>query len=264
LELKKNRVKQLLQDGGTCFGTMLRMVNAPEVIPLCAMCGWDYVILDTEHYAFNRETLSRLSVVCRYEPLTLLVRVPDKHYHQMASTLDLGVEGLILPRVESQQETESILQSTRYFPLGSKGASVSTTATAFQSYSYPDYMNWHNQNLLIVVQIESQEGVDRVDEIVSPEGVDAVMIGPADLSQSLGIPGEFSHPRMEATCQKIIDVCRRHGVAPGIHFADPNLVRKWVARGMRFVTYQYDSMFLQTAFEGALRDLRTTMETDSD
>jgi 2-keto-3-deoxy-L-rhamnonate aldolase RhmA len=258
MKLKTNRVKKILKEGGTCFGTLLRMVKAPEVIPLSTAAGWDYVIIDTEHYASHAQSIADLAVVARYEPLTLLVRVQDKLYHQVASTLDLGVQGLILPRVQSREEVEHILHSTRYFPQGGKGASISTTATLFRDYGYQEYMQSHNENLLTVVQIETEDAVEIADDIVSVDGVDAVMMGPADLSQNMGIPGEFDHPRMEVAYQKVIDACNRHGVAPGIHFGDMKLAQKWVRRGMRFMTFQFDSQLLQGAFERAVEDLRSS------
>lgn len=258
MTLKKNRVKKILNEGGVCFGTMLRMLKVPHAFSLFSAGGWDYLIMDTEHNDCDLESLAALALVAKYEETAFLVRVPDKHYFQMAQALDLGLEGLILPRVDTPDQVNHILQSTRYFPLGSRGASVSNTATLFRPHPAREYMEWANRETLIVIQIESEEAVENVDQLVSIDGVDAVMIGPFDLSQSMGIPGQLKDPRMDEAFQKVIDGCNRHGVAPGVHLTSFEDVEKWVSRGMRFITFQYDiSMLVEASREkiGRLREI---------
>ncbi|MCB0471902.1 MAG: hypothetical protein KDC69_09260 [Flavobacteriaceae bacterium] len=260
MKLKPSRVKKNLKEGGVCFGTMLRILKSPQAIALCAAQGWDYVIMDTEHNDYNIETLSNCSLVAKYEDMALLVRVPDKKYHLMAQTLDIGSEGLVLPQVKTKQETDMIIQSTKYAPMGNRGVSISETVTRFRSYGHVEYMNWANDELLTVVQIESKEGVDNIEGIVSTKGVDAIMIGPADLSQDMGIPGQLQHPELEKAFRNVISACNKHGVAPGIHLADMELVNKWVSEGMRFVTYSYDIKFFKEANQSALKDLHHNLK----
>ena len=256
MELKQSHVKRVLNDGGTCFGTMLRMVKAPEVISLSAAAGWDYVVLDTEHRDFNSESLKTLALIAKYEKLGFLVRVPDKLYHQMAHALDLGAEGLVLPRVDTEEEARHIIKSTKYFPLGQRGASISNISTLFRDCSAEQFLDWSNNETLIVVQIETEEAVNRVDSIVSVEGVDAVMIGPFDLSQSLGIPGQTRDPRVEDAFRAVIEACNRHGVAPGVHLTNLEDAKRWASQGMRFITFQYDSQYLLRAFRETVAQLK--------
>lgn len=257
MSMKVNRVRKTLREGGVCFGTMLRLLQSPQAIPLAAAAGWDYVILDTEHNACNPETLASMAVAARYEEIAFLVRVPDTLYHLMAQTLDLGAEGLILPRVDTSAQVEEILKSTRYFPLGRRGASISGVATLYRQYPAAEYLEWANRETLLVIQVESQEAVERIDELVGQDGIDAVMIGPFDLSQSLGIPGQMDHPRMAEAYQRVIEGCRRHGVAPGIHLTRLEEVAQWVEKGMRLVTYQYDAGLFRQASADALRQLKS-------
>ena len=255
--LTPNRVKSRLKQGQVCYGTMLRTLASVHAVPLAASCGWDFVILDTEHCDFDTVQIAALALVGRYEEeLTLLIRVPDKEYHLMARTLDLGVDGLILPRVDTPRQVAEIIRSTKYRPMGERGASISTVCTRFRSVSGPEYLEWANRELLNVIQIESEEAVNRVDELVAPEGIDAVLIGPFDLSQSLGIPGQLSHPRMQEAYREVIRGCDQHGVAPGVHLQTIEEVGQWVGEGMRFVTFQYDSKLLQEASRGWLKQLR--------
>jgi 4-hydroxy-2-oxoheptanedioate aldolase len=235
---------------------MIRMIRSTEVIPVLATAGWDYIVIDTEHCAYGVETLQRLCQAASYEDMIAMVRVPDKLYHQLAQTLDFGAGGLVIPRVETRQEAERIVQSTKYFPSGQRGASKTSIAARFPECSTMSYLEWANRETLIVIQIESESGVENADELLSVEGIDAVMIGPFDLSQSLGIPGDMQNPRLQDACRSVIAACQRHGVAPGIHLQSYDAVARWVDEGMRFVTFQYDMSLLRERSKEVLSHLR--------
>ena len=254
--LKANKVREKLAGGDVCYGTMLRILQSPQAITMCAAAGWDYVIVDTEHCDFDFETLAAMAMVAKYEEVVLLVRVPDRLYHQLARPLDIGAEGLIIPRVETPDEVKHIIESTKYYPLGRRGASVSSISTRFRQHDAAEFLEWSNRETLIIIQIESQTAVDHIDDLVSIAGVNGVMIGPFDLSQSMGIPGQLQHPRMMEAYQQIIEACNRHQVAPGIHLQNLDAVSKWVNAGMRFMTYQYDVKIMTDASRAALSELR--------
>jgi 2-keto-3-deoxy-L-rhamnonate aldolase RhmA len=140
--------------------------------------------------------------------------------------------------------------------MGKRGVSISTTVTLFRDYDIKEYTEWANRELMTVVQIESEEGVNNVEQIVATKGVDAVMIGPADLSHDMGISGQLHHSRMEEAFREIIKQCNKHNVAPGVHLTNMTDVDKWVKEGMRFITYSYDSKFFKDASREALVGLR--------
>ncbi len=255
MDLKVSEVKRKLKKGQVCFGTMLRILKSSQAVAMCASEGWDYIILDTEHNDYNPETLGNLSLIARYERIGLYVRVPDKLYHLMAQTLDIGVEGLVLPQVSTREEAEQIIRSVKYAPMGQRGVSISATTTQYRDYDVVQYTHWANEELMTIVQIESEIGLKNMDTFLSVKGIDAVMVGPSDLSQDMGIPGRLDHPRMESALRQVIKACNRHGVAPGIHLADMDLVKKWIKEGMRFVTYSYDTKLFKDASRDALNDL---------
>lgn len=235
---------------------MLRILKSPPAVALSASQHWDYIILDTEHNDYNMETLANICLAAKYEDMALFVRVPDKLYHQMAQMLDIGAEGLVLPQVKTQAETEHIIRSTKYAPMGKRGVSISETVTRFRNYDVVEYTRYANEENMTIIQIESEEGVNNVEKIVSTKGVDAVMIGPSDLTMDMGIPGQFHHRRVEEAFREIIVQCNKYGVAPGIHLSDIEDVKKWVGEGMRFVTYSYDIQFFKDASKEALSKLR--------
>lgn len=257
MNLKTNNVKRRLKKGEVCFGTMLRILKSPQAISMCASEGWDYIILDTEHNDYDYETLANFSLVAKYIEMALFVRVPDKFYHQMAQMLDIGAEGLVLPQVKNTEEVDRIIKSTKYSPLGKRGVSISTIHTLFQDYSIEEYTEWSNRESMNIIQIESEEGVNNIEQIVSKQGVDAIMIGPADLTDDMRIPGQIDHPRVEASFKEIISKCNKYGVAPGIHLNNLKDVKKWVNEGMRFITYSYDTKFFKDSSKEALRNLHS-------
>lgn len=254
--LKENLTKKRLAKGEIVYGTMLRMIRSPEVIPVLSKAGWDFVVVDNEHCPFDSETLAELFLVASYEPMTLLVRVPDKLYHQLAQPLDFGAGGLVVPRVETAEEASTIVQSTKYFPLGQRGASMTSIESRFPDYDTMEYLKWANQETLVVIQIESEAGVENAEEILSFEGIDAVMIGPFDLSQSMGIPGQMDNPRLKDACHRVIEACQHNNVAPGIHLQSYDAVRYWVDEGMRFIEFQYDMSLFRNCLKEAVSRLK--------
>lgn len=256
MKLKTNKVKETLKKGGVCFGTMLRILHSPHAIALCASAGWDFVMVDTEHQDYDFETLSALCLAAKYEETALLVRVPDKLYHHLARPLDLGVEGLVCPRVDTPEQARHIVDSTKYAPLGNRGASLSATCTLFRDCDPLEYLQWANRETLIVIQIESEKAVANIDSLVCVEGIDAVLIGPFDLTQSMGIPGQTQHPRVVEAYRKVIEACNRHQVAPGVHLQTMDAVARWVGEGMRFVAFRYDIQLLIDISRQSLAQLR--------
>jgi 2-keto-3-deoxy-L-rhamnonate aldolase RhmA len=254
--MKINQTRQKLRSGRTCLGTMIRDTRSPQIVQLMASAGWDFVILDTEHGPSDMQTLADFASIAHYEETTLLVRVPDNEYHLLARVLDNGAEGLICPQVNSRREAEAIIAAVKYAPLGAKGVSISGIGTGFRAVNLAEYLQAANENTLVVVQIESVEALDLLDEILSVPGIDATMIGPADLSQSMAIPGQFQHPKMIEAYQRVIDACNRHGLAPGAHFQSLEMVKEWMGRGMRFAVYSTDFRLMQEASRNALKTLR--------
>jgi 4-hydroxy-2-oxoheptanedioate aldolase len=254
--LKRNRTKQKLREGKVVFGTMIRMIRSSEVIPVLASTGWDFLLIDAEHRAYGIETIDQFCRITSYEEVTAVVRVPDKLYHQLAQPLDFGADGLVIPRVETRQEAESIVRSTRYYPLGERGFSRASIDARFPTCGVSEYVEWANSETLIVIQIESEQGVENADELLSVKSIDAVLIGPSDLSQSLGIPGDMQNPRLKDACRHIVAACRRNGVVPGIHLHSCKAVAEWIDEGMRFLTFQNDLSLLRDRSSEVMFNLR--------
>ncbi len=252
-----NRTKKILREGGTAFGTMATDFRTPAIVPMMAASGWDYLILDNEHNAFSSETIQTLALLAGYEEMTLLVRIPSLEYHHVARTLDLGVDGLVVPHVETAEEAEMLVRSSSYYPRGERGASLAAKLARDPFLKIPDYLDWAGREILTVIQIETARGVSHADEILQIEGIDAVMIGPFDLSQSLGCPGEMNRPEVTEACREVIRSCAENGVSSGIHIQTVEDAGLWKSRGMTFITCQSDAGMLNRASGETVSGLRS-------
>ncbi len=254
--LKLNHAKRALLEGKVVVGTMIATIRSPQIVPMLAAAGWDFYVMDAEHNQFGWETITDFMTVSRYEKIIPMVRVADPIYPLLARTLDLGAQGLICPRVETQEQVEGIVQSTKYYPLGERGASVSGVHSGFRNVDSAEYLNWANEETLIVIQPETKKSIDNIESLVSVKGVDAVFIGPYDLSKTLGIAGQTRHPLMVECFEKVIAACKRHGVAPGVHLQDIALAKEWIAKGMRFVGIKSDARYLMESMTAAVREFK--------
>ncbi len=256
MQPEANHTKNILRQGQTAFGTMATTFRAPSLVPMMAASGWDYLILDNEHNAFDSETIQHLALIASYEKINLLVRIPSLEYHHVARTLDLGVDGLIVPHVETREEAELLIRSSKYFPLGERGASRSAKSARYPDLKSQEYLEWANREILIAVQLETIKGVSRADSILSVDGIDAVMIGPFDLSQSLGCPGEMDNPEVVSACMEVIKACERNNVSSGIHIQSVEDAGKWISKGMRFITCKSDAELFNQASNATVAGLK--------
>ncbi len=231
----QNRVKQALKEGRLQLGTGYWQLRSPEIARVLASAGFDWAFVDTEHGGFDLETVQDICRVARLAGLSPIVRVGDLQYSMVARSLDCGAEGIIFPRVEEPELLARAVSWTKFPPVGIRGYGLALHHLDYEAHSFPRVIEHMNQNSLVVFQIETQRALDAREELLSVPGIDAVMVGPADLSISLGVPGEFEHPKLVDAVEKIRDSCIRHGVAPGIHTRNMQLAQFWRDRGMLFL-----------------------------
>jgi 2-keto-3-deoxy-L-rhamnonate aldolase RhmA len=242
--MRINKVKQALKAGKTQYGCSCSQLRSPEVMRALAAAGLDWTYLDSEHGGFDLETLQDMAKAANIAGLCPVVRVADLQYALVARALDCGAQGVLFPRVESPELLERAISWTRFPPLGVRGFGLTMPHLEYEAISMADAITHINENVLVVFQIETKAALERVDELLSVPGIDAVMIGPADLSISLGVAGQFDHPSMIDAMDRIRESCDKHGVAPGLHLRSLPLVKKWRERGMRFVSCNSEIGFL--------------------
>jgi len=242
--MRINTVKQALKEGKAQFGCNTSMLRSPEVPRILAAAGLHWSYLDSEHGGFDLETLQDLIRAANEAGLCPIVRVADLQYPLVARALDCGAQGVLFPRVESPELLERAISWTRFPPEGVRGYGLQPTHVGYEAVGMPDIIAHSNANTMVVLQIETKTALERIDELLSVPKIDAVMIGPADLSISLGVAGQFEHPTLVAAIEKIRDACIRHGIAPGIHMRSLKLVQYWRDHGMLFLSCNSEIGFM--------------------
>jgi len=242
--MRINTVKQALKEGKAQFGCNTSMLRSPEVPRILAAAGLHWSYLDSEHGGFDLETLQDLIRAANEAGLCPIVRVADLQYPLVARALDCGAQGVLFPRVESAELLEKAISWTRFPPEGVRGYGLQPTHVGYEAVGMPDIIAHSNANTMVALQIETKTAIERIDELLSVPKIDAVMIGPADLSISLGVAGQFEHPTLVAAIEKIRDACIRHGIAPGIHMRSLKLVQYWRDHGMLFLSCNSEIGFM--------------------
>jgi 2-keto-3-deoxy-L-rhamnonate aldolase RhmA len=254
--MRINTTRERLAKGEVVYGCGLQVYRAPEIPRLFAVAGFDYVFIDMEHGSFNLETAHDMIISCKLAGITPIVRVGEVQYTLCARLLDQGAQGIILPRVEDPKVLEEALSWMRFPPLGKRGFGINPTMVDYETRSMPEIIEHQNRETLAVVQFETVRAVEAADELLSLAGLDVVMIGPADLSISLGIPGQFDNPLLVSTVDKVIAKCNEHGVVPGIQTRGVAMGKFWAERGMRFVGVAAEHVFLLEKCREAMAALR--------
>ncbi len=251
-----NKVKQALHAGRLQLGAGFWQMRSPEVARLLAAAGFDWVFVDTEHGGFDLETVQDICRVARLSGLAPLVRVGDLQYPLVARSLDCGAAGIVFPRVEDPELLAQAISWTKFPPLGIRGFGLALHHLDYETHPFPEVIEHVNANTMVVFQIETVRAFEAREELLAAPGVDAVMVGPADLSISLGVPGEFEHPRVIETIERIRDSCLAHGVAPGIQTRNLKLAQFWRDRGMLFLGCGNELSMLWESAAAITRSLR--------
>ena len=233
--MRVNLTKERLLKGETVYGCGLQVYRSPEVARTFAAAGFDYVFIDMEHGAFDLETVQDMIKASLESGITPIVRVGELLYSLVARLLDAGAQGIILPRVEDPKLLETALGWLRFPPVGVRGYGVNPTMTGYEAHTFTEIIEHQNRQTLAVVQFESVAALERADELLSVKGLDVIMVGPADLSISLGIPGQFENPKLLAALDRLVEQCNKHGVVPGIQTRGLAMAKDCAARGMRFI-----------------------------
>jgi len=233
--LRKNLLKQALKAGQPQYGCGFGQLRSQEVLKLLAAAGFHWAFIDCEHGGFDLETVQDLCRIAPYVNFTPLVRVADLQYALVARALDVAAPGVIFPRVESAELLAEAISWTKFPPVGVRGYGLTPVNYDYAAVTIPQAIEHYNEETMVVLQIETETALNRVDELLNVPGVDVVMIGPADLSVSLGVPGEFTHPKFVAAYEKIRDACLKRGIVPGTHNRSLELMQMWKEKGFLFL-----------------------------
>lgn len=208
--LQINELKRKLADKEIVFG-LLNSIPLPLLVEMIGYAGYDFVILDMEHVCVNAETIENMVRAAECAGITPLVRVPDAQPGAILRALDCGAQGIVVPHVCNRADAEQAVAAARYYPAGNRGISGGRT-TGFGTIDLLTYIERVHSEIMVVVMIEDKAGVENLDDILSVPGIDMVLEGAVDLSQSYGVPGQPQHPVVQNALDKIASTCLDSGI----------------------------------------------------
>ncbi len=259
--LHTSALRQRLKDGKTCIGCWLGIADPLAVEAVAADIDVDWVQVDMEHAGLGWDDLKMILLGWKGCTTPLFVRAPSHDRTLLSRMLDLGVSGLIVPFVNTPEEAASLVAACRYPPQGTRGF-----APRRVSYHYTqteEYVASANESVFVMVQIEHVRAVENVEAIARTPGLDAIFIGPADLSYSLGIPLEYEHPKELAAIRKVIKAGRDAGVTVAMAVDDPAPeVLRWFREGVHMATIGLDWMFIREGLKQKAAEVRALVEAD--
>lgn len=240
-----------LRNGDTLIGTLVGFNNS-AVIELLAGCGFDWLFLDAEHGAFLPGECVQLLQAAADCPC--LIRIPAADPVWVKKALDAGSAGIIVPQVHDAAQAQLMVSAAKYSPDGQRGVGVGR-AHAYGP-AFASYLDHANRDTVVVLQAESRAAIDNIEKIVAVAGVDSILIGPYDLSASLGHIGEVDHKEVIEAIETVAHACRQAGIQLGIFGISPEAVRPYMDAGFNLITVGVDSLFLNQAANDALETLR--------
>ena len=228
----------------------------PAIAEIMAKNGFDWLAVDLEHSVITIREAEELIRIIQLSNVTPLVRLTSNDPNQIKRVMDAGSHGVIVPMVNSPEDAKNAVQAVKYPPVGKRGVGLARA----QGYGtkFHDYLEWQKSKSIVIVQVEHIDAVNNLEEIFSVEGVDGYIIGPYDLSGSMGIPGQFDHPLFLETMQRIKNVASDMNMEGGIHVIEPETqqLQQRIEEGYRFIAYSLDIRMLDVACHIGLESIK--------
>lgn len=257
--MRGSDLKEKLRKGKLSVGTWITLANT-GIAEIFSKAGFDWLVVDLEHSTISIEQAGELIRTIDLAGATPLVRLTSNNVDQIKRVMDAGAHGIVVPNVNTPQDAKDAVAATRYAPSGRRGVGLARA----QRYGagFGDYLAWQKDGPVVIVQIEHESSLAHLEDIFAVPGVDGFIIGPYDLSCSMGMPGEFERPEFRATIQRILQAGLRAGCPPGLHVVEPDSdrLREAIREGYRFIAYSVDIRILDV---GARTGVRISKEVEN-
>ena len=251
----RGNLKKRLQAGETVIGPFVIIPSVPLVDTL-GYAGMDFCIIDTEHGPISQESTADLVIAAQGAGVAPIIRVGDNDERLILRALDVGADGVQVPQINSIADAEKVIHSAKYSPLGERGLSVFTRAGNYFADEGKDHTDRQNEETMIVVHIEGKVGLDNLDEIMTAQAIDVLFLGPYDISQSLGMPGDVRNPVVEQALKEATDKARAQGRAVGSYAKDIEMGKWLIDLGVQYISINVDAIIYMQACENIVRSLK--------
>jgi len=257
-------IKDTLKKGGRIYGSAI-LSTSPHWPNAVKQTGVDFVFLDTEHIALGRETLAHICHIYSALGLPPIVRIPSPNPFEASKILDGGAAGILAPYIESAEQVKALVGAVKLRPLkGEKLKSILEQSEVLKS-PLKEYINSRNENAILLINVESVPALNNLDNLLAVAGLDGIIIGPHDLSCSMGVPEEYHNPKFKKAVQKIIDATLNAGLAVGIHLSEtPQMQIEWAKAGVNIIMHSSDIAIFSKALQSDIDTIRVALGEDVD
>jgi 2-dehydro-3-deoxyglucarate aldolase len=252
----KNKLRNALLNRQLTFGVW-QQLGHPGITEILANAGFDWICVDMEHGAIDFETMTNIFRTIDAYDCVPVARLPLNDPIWIHRTLDAGARGLIIPMVKTAEEAEAAIREAKFPPRGARGYGYCRANK--HSADFERYCAEANDEIAMVMQIEHKDAIIHLDAILAVEGVDGLLIGPLDLSGSMGITGQMEHPDMLAALKKHLSACKTHGASAGTHIVQPNdrNIRETIEAGYSLIALGLDNSLLHSISSQVLAAARS-------
>jgi len=237
--MKKNNLKKAIKEGKIVLGPFMKFTD-PAAVEIMGFAGFDFVIIDQEHGPISIETAQNMIRAAESVNITPIIRVDKNEETSILRALDIGVQGIEIPQINSKDSAMQAVKSVKYSPQGDRGVCRYVRAADYSSMDKFKYFESANKETMIIAHIEGVEGINNLDEILSVSGIDLIFIGPYDLSQSLGIPGKVNDSLVVKKMKEVVNKCREKGIAVGTFADDVQTAKRWISLGVQYMSFSVD------------------------
>ncbi len=255
--MRTNTTKAKLKAGETVYGCFVRYPEA-TLVEILGYYGWDYLLLDAEHSTITPRDCEHLVRACELQNVTPIVRVTTNQTPIILRFMDTGVQGAQVPMINTRDEAEACVRAVKYHPRGNRGLAGVRPANfgQVQPFSFKEYTAQANAETMVIAQVETAAAVDALPDILQVPDIDVIFVGPTDLSQSLGLPGEVNHPLVQETFDRISELVNASDKVLGTLVPNLEVARQWQERGARYMMITMEAL-LGPACRSFLQAVRT-------
>ena len=253
--MRVNKLKQKLAAGETVIGPFMNCSHA-TFIEIVGMAGFDFAIVDMEHGPLSTETAEDLCRAGQLAGLDPIVRVRKNDAPQIQRALDIGSGGVQVPQIETRADAEAVVRAAKYAPLGMRGISLFTRAGDYTVWGTEGLTDGLNAEQAVIIHIEGQRGLENLEDIVTVPHIDVIFLGPYDLSQSYGIPGQVNDPRVVKGMEEAVEKIRAAGKAVGTFAADAPTAQRWIDVGVQYLSVGVDVGIFANACNALVKELK--------
>ncbi len=255
-------LNKMFRRGHIIWGSVLKF-NDPAVVEILGTVGFQFVLIDREHATLDELAVEHLIRAALLTGIAPVVRVSENRAPMISKALDMGASGVVVPHITTRADAERAVRAAKFYPLGERGVDSTVRAGNYSLFNPTEYYRTSNENTAIILQLEGLEAVENVEEIVAVPAIDAIFVGPYDLSQSMGIPGQVQDAELRRKMKMVIAVCKQVDITIGTFVGSLDDFEFWVDAGVQFFWYSTDSVMFASEAKRVGEMLTTSSQDKS-